>query len=211
MRFLNRFTTLPILLDILEKRKIFIPDYSTWEDKNDIEILDYYLLKTKCQQLRVICFTHEDETIHHWNYFSKGSAGCCIQFNFDKITAHFESHGGFIHGPVSYYKISDLKNGNAPTLAKIPFSKRWPYRIENEYRFIHRSKKNTRGLEVSIDLDAIEKITFSCELPTSVCKTIKSIVSDHVEITINQSTLFKNDKWLNLIKSNATTKVNQQS
>lgn len=118
MKVLNRFTTIPILLDILTRKKIFIPDYTSWEDKNDTEVLDYYLSKTRYKQIKAICFTHDDETIHHWHYFSKGSSGCCIQFNFDKLIKHFMSHGNFIHRKVKYYKISDLRSGKKTKLRR---------------------------------------------------------------------------------------------
>jgi len=203
---LNRFTYLPILLDILKRKKIFIPNYTSWEDKNDTEILDYYLERMKkvdgTVELRALCFTYDDETIHHWNYFSSGMSGCCIEFDLDQLTDSFKSVGGFEHGIVKYFKINDLEKGNTPKLSKLPFSKRWPYRVEHEYRFVHKSKKKMTTLEVPIDLESINKITISQKLPDAVSKTIKQILGNDVNI-VNRSTILKNRKWLRLVKENS--------
>ena len=203
---LNRFTYLPILLDILKRKKIFIPNYMSWEDKNDTEILDYYLERMKkidgTVELRALCFTYDDETIHHWNCFSNGMSGCCIEFNLDQLADSFMKIEGFEKGIVEYYKISDLEKGKTPVLSKLPFSKRWPYRVEHEYRFVHKSKKKMTTLEVPIDLKSINKITISQKLPDAVSETIKQILGKNVDI-VNRSTILKNKKWLRLVKENS--------
>jgi hypothetical protein len=203
LRKLNRFTNLPILLDILKRKKIFIPNYMSWEDKNDTEVLDYYLEKMKridgTAEVHVLCFTHDDETIHHWNYFSNGMSGCCIEFDYVQLTQSFIDVGGFDHGIVEYYKINDLEKGRTPILSQLPFAKRWPYRVEHEYRFVHKSKKKIVTLEVPINLKSINKITISQKLPDAVSDTIKQILGEKVDI-VNHSTVLKNKKWLRLVK-----------
>jgi len=44
-RKLNRYTSLPILLDLLRRRKIVLVDPSTWEDRNDADIIKEYQKK----------------------------------------------------------------------------------------------------------------------------------------------------------------------
>lgn len=39
---LNRFTTLPVLLDLLQRQKLTLLDPKSWEDKNDSEIILEY-------------------------------------------------------------------------------------------------------------------------------------------------------------------------
>lgn len=182
-----------------------MPDYNSWEDKNDTEILDYYLNEMKKRhgvvELRALCFTHDDETIHHWNYFAKEMTGCCIEFDYKGLVESFEPFD-VIHGVVKYYKINELEKGHTPPLSKLPFSKRWPYRVEHEYRIIHQSDKKLKKLEVDIDLKIIRKITISQKMPVGVAATIKEILGKDVEI-VNRSTILKNKKWLRLVKDNA--------
>ena len=45
--FLNRYTALPILLDVLHNRHITLLSPETWEDRNDAYYLQRYQLKAK--------------------------------------------------------------------------------------------------------------------------------------------------------------------
>ena len=65
---LNRFTTLPILLDLLERKKLTLLNPILWEDKNDSEIILEYKKRKNIKNLFALCFSHNDETIHHWKY-----------------------------------------------------------------------------------------------------------------------------------------------
>ena len=47
LAILNRYTTLPILLDILHKKHIMLLSPETWEDRNDAYYLERYRLKSK--------------------------------------------------------------------------------------------------------------------------------------------------------------------
>ncbi len=81
---LNRYTTLPILLDILHKKHIMLLSPETWEDRNDAYYLERYRLKSKFRSVLAICFSLHRETFHHWRVFSNGSSGVCIEFDKDR-------------------------------------------------------------------------------------------------------------------------------
>jgi hypothetical protein len=67
---LNRFTTLPHLLKMLDQPRLVFSNPKYWEDKNDSEILEVYIRKKygKSENAKIfaLCFLEDDETIHHW-------------------------------------------------------------------------------------------------------------------------------------------------
>src|SRR3974390_483323 len=89
IRKLCRFTNISILLDILNRKKLFMPNYNSWDNKIDTDILDYYLYKMNKKhgtvELRALCFSHGDESIHHWNCYSNDMTGCCIEFDYNSL------------------------------------------------------------------------------------------------------------------------------
>jgi hypothetical protein len=57
---LNRYTNLPVLLDLLEAKRLVLLDPSlSWDDKNDTLIIEAYKEKAKIKNLFALCFTHE--------------------------------------------------------------------------------------------------------------------------------------------------------
>ena len=206
---LNRFTTLPILLDILIRKALFLPGFSEWEDKNDIEFMKIYSQeqkKDRMDSVRAICFTWDDETIHHWKYFSDGSAGCCIEFDGKKLLSSLENFNAkILHGKVKYYKIKGIPA--EIHLDELPFIKRHPYRIESEYRIVC-VQENDSTCNIPIELDWINKITFNQEMPISVLETIRKMIKSHSEIEeTNHSTVFENKKFIRKISSSITKRL----
>ena len=106
---LNRFTTLPILLDLLERKKLTLLNPILWEDKNDSEIILEYKKRKNIKNLFALCFSHNDETIHHWKTFSNGPSGCLIEFDAEKLIAHIKKIPGIKIGRVEYKKINEVQ------------------------------------------------------------------------------------------------------
>lgn len=201
---LNRFTTLPILLDFLKRRKLTFLDPKSWEDKNDTEIILEYKKRSNIKNLFAICFTHEDETIHHWKTYSNGSSGCVIQFDAKKIFAIVNKIPEIKHAKVEYRHISEMENlVDATMINKIPFTKRWPYRCENEYRFIYETNSIVNSFELDIPISCITKITLSQQMPETIYETIKQHLRDlkqNPDGKISRSTLYENKKWINIFR-----------
>src|SRR5438045_1515201 len=76
---LNRYTTLPIALDMLAKKRITLLSPDTWEDRNDAYYL--YQQELRFRSVLAICFSMTSETFHHWRIFSHGVSGVCIEFD----------------------------------------------------------------------------------------------------------------------------------
>src|SRR5690349_15189787 len=87
---LNRYTTLPVLLDLLRRKKIVLLDPCAWEDRNDDEIILNYKGRKGIRGLFAVCCGTGDETVHHWKAYANGISGCCIEFNGNKLLKSFQ-------------------------------------------------------------------------------------------------------------------------
>lgn len=195
---LNRFTTLPVLLDFLERKKLVLLDPKSWDDKNDTEVILAYKEKKGIEKLFALCFTHNYETIHHWKTFASGSSGCCIEFDANKLIQIFKK-AKLRHGIVEYKKIKEATS-NSFKLNQLPFIKRKPYECEQEYRIIWEGDIDANVFELDVPLDTINKITISQQMPEQVFITIKNLLKktfDDPEKRISRSTIYENKKWIN--------------
>lgn len=198
---LSRYTTLPVLLDLLKRRKLVLLDPNSWDDKNDSGILLEYKKRKSLKRLLALCFSCGDETVHHWKAFADGISGCCVEFDPVPLIKLFDQHG-LRHGLVTYKMIKDVKPASI-VLNSIPFTKRWPYRCEEEYRIIREDDEEASTYELDIDLSFIRKITISQKMPNPVYETIKDYLREasmSPEKRVNRSTLYENRVWLNKFK-----------
>ena len=194
MKHLNRYTTLPVLLDMLKRKQLVLLDPSSWDDKNDSEILLEYKKRKHAQKLFALCFSFGDETIHHWKTFADGISGCCIQFDTVQLIARLKETPGVRYGHVTYKKLKDLKDATIDVEA-IPFTKRWPYRCEEEFRVIWTGRTTQTSYEIPFALRMITKVTISQRMPGQVYATIKDHLREafkRPEQKINRSTLYQN-------------------
>ncbi len=198
LKRLNRYTTLPVLLDMLKRKKLVLLDPTSWEDKNDSEILLEYKRRRKLQALSALCFSFGDETIHHWKAFADGISGCCVEFDAEKLIALLRPLDGVRFGPVVYRKLKDLRDRSV-SVRKIPFTKRWPYRCEEEFRVIWESRAKVPSYEIDFDLRMINKITISQRMPEQIYSTIREYlrgVFRNPDQRINRSTIYQNRIWI---------------
>jgi hypothetical protein len=201
-KVLNRYTTLPVLIDLLRRKKLVLLSPDKWEDRNDAEVMLEYKKRRKLRHLYAVCLSEGDETVHHWTAFSNGSSGCCIAFDRDKLLSAVGEVSGIRTGSVKYKKLKELKNEGI-VIANMPFTKRWPYRCEEEYRIIFESKDESAALggffDIDINLRMIRKITINQRMPEQVYQTIKEYLKQEVKNPsqrINRSTLYENKIWI---------------
>lgn len=204
MKRLKRYTTLPILLDYLERKKLVLLDPSKWEDKNDSEVIGSYKKKAKIKNLLALCFSYDDiETIHHWKTYANGTAGCCIEFDANMLLDIFEKTRGLRHQKVEYKKINELDKSIVFPIEQMPFVKRKAYECEKEYRIIWEGEEMQEFFEIDFPLDSINKITFSQQMPKKVFDTIKNMLRatfNNPQKKIYKSTLYENKTWINYFK-----------
>jgi hypothetical protein len=196
--FLNRYTALPILLDVLHNRHITLLSPNTWEDRNDAYYLERYQVKGKLGSVLAICFSLEKETFHHWRIFSHGSSGVCIEFDKLKLLQHFVPQADFRHKQVEYHWISDLKK-KKPDLKQWPFLKRKPFKDEREYRVIFESSTSSlRHKNVPIDVACVRHVTLSPWLPKTVASAVITVIKGMPgcsKLSVSPSTLIDNAEW----------------
>ncbi|MFA8451908.1 MAG: hypothetical protein ACEPOW_14530 [Bacteroidales bacterium] len=211
IRKLNRFTSLPILIDLLERKKIILIEPTNWDDRNDTLIIEAYKKKASVKKLFALCFTHENETIHHWKTFADGNSGCCIQFNGEKLIEILDSIAEISHGIVQYKNITEIDISRTE-IKDIPFLKREPYKLESEYRVIWEGNGDMPVFEIPITLDIIEKITFGQQMPEPVFQSIKKMIETtypEINSKINRSTVYENEKWIEKFEKIESTKAQQ--
>ena len=193
---LNRFTTLPLLLDILINKRLVFSNPTNWPDKNDTAMLEIYKSAKPANALFVLCFCIGRETIHHWTAFAAGISGCCVEFDrlqlIELLSAHNKS--GVRFKKVVYKKRKDNVSNR---ISMIPFQKRDPYRIEKEFRAIWVGGKNANPFEIKIDVrKVIKRITLSPNMPDTLFDTTKAFLHKHFKVTVTPSTLYRNSEWI---------------
>ena len=206
---INRFTTIPFLLDLLQREKLTLLNPSSWEDYNDKETVEAFKKRSGFSSVYALCLTYGNETVHHWNAFANGTSGCCIEFSPEKLFKILDALPNVSHGKASYMSIKQLRDF---TSQELPYFKRLPFKPEREYRIIATSDQSQKpALDIGIDLSIIRRITISNKVPPVVFKSLKKIIADinpSFSGKIIHSTLFNNQIWINHFKSD-TQELNE--
>lgn len=197
---LNRFTSIEKMFEILTEEKLRMSDYHYWEDKNDVSLLDEYKAKVGIKSLFVLCLTDDSETIHHWGSFSEKLNACCIEFDVKKLLGSISRDKSLRYGKVKYIRIKDLKR-ELTNVKDIPFSKRFPYRNESEYRIIFESQKAKKEKATIVNHEMIKRITINQHIAKDVFNLIKREIEGKYKIKVNRSTVINNKTWINYVKN----------
>lgn len=107
---LNRYTSLPVALEILVQRRVTLLSPETWEDRNDAFYLERYREEKRLRTLVAICFSARGETFHHWKIFSSGSSGVCIEFDKDLLLKAYPSSKSFRYGEIEYRLVKTVND-----------------------------------------------------------------------------------------------------
>lgn len=195
---LNRFTSIPFMIDMLQRKKLSLVNPAFWEDFNDRETVEIYRKAMKANSVYALCFGYKNETIHHWNAFAGGASGCCIEFSPGRLLPLLDSLD-IRHGKTQYIRVRDLRLLNCKK-QDLPFVKREPFNPENEYRLIATSDNAQEPtLDIDIDLNIIRRITISNKMPEPVFDSLKEVLQQMLtgyRCKIHRSTLYKNEDWI---------------
>ncbi|KKJ76903.1 hypothetical protein WH95_10790 [Kiloniella litopenaei] len=199
---IRRYTNLAATIHILKNRNITLLDPNYWDDKNDSYFMDHYKKQKNLQTLLALCFAEDAETYHHWKVFSSGSDGVCIEFNKEELIHSIKKTPGISYGVVDYIPIKKAKTVPL-TLDKLPFTKRYPYKPENEFRIVYQNKGQYEAVkDIPMPLSTIKRITLSPWLPkalrNSTVDTLKTIKGCS-KLKIYRTTLLENDQWKKLV------------
>jgi len=203
MQHLRRYTSLPILLDMLVQKRITLLDPALWEDRNDAFYIDKYRERKELKTVLALCFTQRAETFHHWKVFAGDSSGVCIRFKKEKLLACFRKKQGIKSGSVSYRLMRDLQT-TPPNLNDLPFIKRKQYEDEAEFRIIYENKnKFYRSKTFAMDIECIDRVTLSPWIPPEVAKTVKTVISgipDCDTIKLIRTGVVESRAWQKIVK-----------
>jgi len=208
--FLNRYTSLPVLLDILVHKRIVLLKPSSWEDRNDSFFLERYREEKKLDTVLALCFSEKRETFHHWKIFSAGSGGVCVEFDKARLLDGLTAEDGFTLRKVEYAYITDVCL-NRPKLADWPFLKRKPFEDEGEFRIVYENKtKKEQTKAIPIQLSCIRRITLSPWLPEAVSQTVTKVLKqlpDCATIQVGRSSLLETSRWKAVVSSRTASSL----
>ena len=199
---LKKYTTIPVLFDILARKRIALLDPKKWEDRNDWKIMEQYRKKKNKKSILATCFCYGNESIYHWNAFSKEEDGCMIAFDFGKFINHVADNYPDVYMGVVQYKYLKELNENFK-LDEIPFTKRKQYACEKEFRFIQLFDEETTSFDIAFDHSFIKKIVLTQKMPTCISETLKKkiaafgIPAKKIEV----SSILENKKWVDFFEN----------
>jgi hypothetical protein len=195
---LYRYTTLPILLDVLHEKHITLLSPETWDDRNDAHYLEQYRKTNKLGSVLAVCFAAGGEKFHYWRVFSSGASGVRIEFDKERLLRSFAGLDGFRHQFVSYRLRVDVEK-KKPETSSWPFLKRSAFRDEQEYRIIFETEtEDLRAKSVPIDLASIRSLTLSPWLPSAVAPAVRRAIGGLdgcSNIKVRDSSLLENARW----------------
>lgn len=199
---LRRYTNLPSLIYLLREKKITLLNPETWDDYNDVYYLKKYKEKRELKTLLALCLTQTNETYHHWKVFADGHSGVRIDFKKDHFLNHFSGVVGVHSGPVKYGLVKEQQeraNTGGIKITDLPFTKRWSYGDEKEFRILYESKTEEKTcLDLTIELSCIDMIELSPWMPSSLFEAVKAtlqIIDGCQNIKIRRSTVVGHNKW----------------
>jgi hypothetical protein len=194
---LRRYTTLPFLLDILNKKCLTLLDPKNWEDKNDSYYIELYKENLGLKSVLVLCFAESVERYHHWKIYSGSLNGVCIEFRKDKLLECLNVSG--IRTDYVQYKTYDEVRKEPLAIYQFPFMKRYAFEDEREFRIIYEDRIHEfASKDFKISVNSINRIIFNPWMPESVYSSIKQIVKNIKgckKIKVMRTTLVDNKKW----------------
>ena len=195
--FLNRYTSFPALLAMLQNREITLLSPGLWEDRNDAFYMGQYKSRKRLGTLVALCFSQAEETYHHWRVFTHGADGVCITFRRAPLLKALKNDG-LRTGAVTYRKIADLPRLR-PRLEQLPFLKRAPYEDEREFRLVYEDQaEETETKALPIPLACISRVTLNPWLAPPLAKAMKTAIKQIAgcaSLKVYQTTLLENERW----------------
>jgi hypothetical protein len=198
--YLRRYTQLPALIYFLTEKKLTLLDPKSWSDSNDSYYLSVYRDKKRLKTALALCFAEDPETYHHWSVFASGSAGVCIHFKRAEFIDAVRLMPGIRAESVRYRLLTQLR-GRKLSISELPFSKRYAFQHENEFRVIFESEREgMKTLDIPIPLDYVVRITLSPWLPKGLMNHLKRMlrsIDGCEKLVVVRSTLVGNQEWKN--------------
>lgn len=203
-----RYTNLASTIHILRNKRLTLLSPETWNDRNDSSYIAEYKRRTQAESVLALCFAESMETYHHWGVFAPGCDGVCIEFDKHMIEAAVGQDDELEARNVIYREIDDVER-DPPKDSDLPFVKRWPYKPEDEFRIIFKSKtvkSETKILPIS--LACIKHITLSPWMPEPLVDAVRDTlkgIDGCGQIPMHRSGLVDNERWRKAVQPDLHT------
>jgi hypothetical protein len=125
----------------------------------------------------------------------------CIEFDEDRLRATLKAHTNLSFGDVEYRKLDQIRK-RPPTIDRLPFIKRHPFRDEKEFRIIYDSDDTIEFKSFAIELRCISRIILSPWSNKPLADAIKATIHDIdgcAKLRVYRTTLIDNEGWKNAI------------
>jgi hypothetical protein len=190
--WLKHYTSIYRVLQILENRCLFLGDTEKWEDKNDAVIMAKFRALKKADHVLAICFNAGEETIHHWRFFGQDLA-CRIDFDREFLPKKLNRRN-FLQGAMQYLTIQDLRKIKTIPIDDLPFLKRKPYEIEQEFRIVYAGPEEDKTIKIK--LEDIRRITITDKMPEPLFAHFKKFIHDQYGLKVYRTTITENRDWV---------------
>jgi len=191
---LHRYTSIPVLFDMLQNNRLFLSNPENWTDKTDVHFLKEY---AKGKEVRALCFFKNDETNLIWERYAE--KGCKITFNTELLLKSINKNS-FEYDNVIYEEQKNFKYETHKN--KLLALKQLRYENEQEFRIVWTGEKEKKeGTFIKVNPKSIERIIISGDIPEnlakSLIKAIHTITSNTFDKKVFYSWLYNNKVWKN--------------
>jgi hypothetical protein len=200
---LRRYTTLPVLIDMLVREQITILGYNHWIDVNDRRSLELYQLALHYGFVGALCLTMAPETFHHWQIFAQGESGVCVVFDRSRLEAHLAGRTHIIPRPVQYVQLAEIGSVDASDIHLLPFLKRFGFRDEREYRLLAFAPNECRSMSIPLPPELIQRVTFSPSTHPNIVESLKVALRALPvwrNLRVGRSKLTSSETWQEALK-----------
>ena len=173
---LRRYTDLAAAIRMLKTRSITLLSPSSWDDKNDKNLMAAYQRHIQHKTVLALCFAEAAETYHHWKVFCPGKDGICIVFEKARLISALPK-AELQHSLVRYYTLKKLRE-HEPTPERVPFSKRAAYRDEKEFRLLFScADQELKSKDFEFPVAAIGRVIVNPWLADPLVDTVREVIN----------------------------------
>jgi hypothetical protein len=202
---LRRYTKLPVLINMLLRKRIEMSNPKMWEDANDRAYLEHYRRLEDLKSVFVLCFTTGKAMFHHWKVFAGCHCGVCIRYKPRSLARSFAGVQLISMGRVHYLPKAQVEAVLSTPAARgmVPFLKRTQFEDEREYRIVYGIEDEIDRADFLLHLDSIDSIVLSPWLSEAERMSVKRALRalpDCSNLKLTHSTTLSDRTWMNALR-----------
>jgi hypothetical protein len=197
-RPLRRYTSLPIVLDMLLNQRLTLVSYSSWKDANDRKSMEVYQKTLHLGFVGAMCLTGAAETFHHWQVFAGDSSGVCVVFHREPFEAMIAQCANCQFGAMNYVNLDAIGEIDATDIHSLPFLKRKGFIDEAELRVIGHAADKVDKVDIALDPLSVRQLTFSPFMHPDLVASAKRVIRGlpgWEKLLITHSRLTDSQEW----------------